>query len=277
MNAPQFPFNSLMVKKESGKLEFIGGIDFETRNESTARLISMADYLYTFNDFDWVVINTWDKDVCSEMHGYKVLSYCYQGDDNSRCVPDFVFDHWRQTHIFDYNITMREIAEAGLEPPETNLLGWRGAYSHPNRRHLSRFTDPNLYDIQEVQWTRTALDKPSYCSNFVSLVDAARKWRYIIDVEGQGLSGRVKLHLFGRRVLFLQERPFKEWWYPEFEPWVHYVPVASDLSDLEEKLDLIRSDSKLEDEIRFNAYDFAVNNCTRIGALERWGEVLHGL
>lgn len=279
MNFPTFPFNWLMVRKHKGQMEFVGGQNFETRNESTAKLIHTADYVHGFKEFDWVCINTWDKDVCAEYEGYKVFSYCYSGDDYSRAVPDFVFDHWLQTHVYDYNLTTREIAQAGQYAPQTDLLGWRGAMSHPNRRNLLKFVDSTKYDIEEVQWTQQGPDKPSYCSNFVSLMDAARKWRFIIDVEGQGYSGRIKLHLFGKRVIFMQDRPFKEWWHRDdiFQPMVHYVPIASDLSDLEEKLDLIKSNPILEKEIQENAYQFAINNCTRKHAIDRWGEVLSGL
>ena len=279
MNFPNFPFNWLMVRKHNGKMEYVSGQNFETRNESTARLIGTADYLYGFKDFDWVCVNTWDKDMWSEYEGYKVLSYCYTGDDYSRCVPDFVFDNWLQTHVDDYNLTTQRIAAAGKIAPETDLLGWRGAMSHPNRRNLLNFTDKSKYDIEEVRWVQNGPDKPSHCDNFVSLMDAARKWRFIIDVEGQGLSGRVKLHLFGKRVLFMQDRPYKEWWHRDdiFWPMEHYVPIAADLSDLEEKLDLIKSSPILEKRIQENAYRFALDNCMRMHALERWGEVLSGL
>lgn len=270
------PFNALAFRKVNGKLEFVSCRNYETRNESTARLISTADYLYGFKDFDWVMVNTDDRDHGDSFHGLKLLSYCTATNSYNHVVPDFLFDNWPQTQFYDYNESVNELGQNGDIPAETNLLGWRGAMTHPNRRHLLKFTDKSKYDIEEIVWDRTNPDK-LVCHNFVSMTDAPKKWRYLIDVEGNGWSARVKVFLFSKRVLFLQDRPYKEWWYEKLSPWAHYVPVNSDLSDLEHNLNIIRNDPVLEDEIRFNAFEFANKNLRRINAVTRWGEVLNAL
>lgn len=270
------PFNALAFRKVNGKLEFVSCRNYETRNESTARLISTADYLYGFKDFDWVMVNTDDRDHGDSFHGLKLFSYCTSSNSYNHVVPDFLFDNWPQTQFYDYNESVNELGQNGDIPAETNLLGWRGAMTHPNRRHLLKFTDKSKYDIEEISWDRTNPDK-LVCHNFVSMIDAPKKWRYLIDVEGNGWSARVKVFLFSKRVLFLQNRPYKEWWYEKLSPWAHYVPVNSDLSDLEYNLNLIRNDHVLEDEIRFNAFEFANKNLKRVNAVIRWGEVLNAL
>lgn len=270
------PFNSLAVRKSNGKLEFVSCRNYETRNESTARLISTADYLYCFNDFDWILINTDDRDHGNQYNGLKLFSYCTATESYNHVVPDFLFDSWPQTQFADYNESIKELAKNGDIPAETDLLGWRGAMTHPNRRNLLKFTDPSKYDIQEIVWDRTNPDK-LVCHNFVSMTDAPKKWRYLIDVEGNGWSARVKIFLFTKRVLFLQDRPYKEWWYDKLIPWSHYVPVAKDLSDLETNLNIIRNDPVLEDHIRFNAFEFANKNLTRTNAIMRWGDILNAV
>lgn len=269
-------FNALLVAKVNGRLYFHGLLNYETRNESTAKLIAQADARYGFKDFDWVIVNTGDRDIGKAHAGLRVLSYSASGDDYSHVCPDWTFDSWTQVQIGDYDETAAEISEAGDSAPTTDLLGWRGAITHPNRYHLLRFTDRGRFDVEEIQWDRSDPNNLT-CTNYVSLVEGVRKWRYLIDVEGNGFSARVKPFLFSKRVLFLQERPFKEWYYPKLIPWEHYVPVNWDLSDLDEKLDVVRSSPRLEDEIRMGAHDFAQKNLKRRNALERWRDVVESL
>lgn len=270
------PFNALAFRKVDGKFEFINCRNSETRNESTVKLILAADYVYGFNDFDWVIVNTDDKDRGTSYHGIKLFSYCTGTDSYDHVVPDFVFDSWPQTQFYDYNRVTKELSKSGDIEPETNLLGWRGAMTHSSRKNLLLFTDRTKYDIEEIVWDRTDPNN-LICHNFVSMTDAPKKWRYLIDVEGNGWSARVKILLFTKRVLFLQDRPYKEWWYKNLKPWIHYVPVNRDLSNLERNLDIIRNDKLLENSIRINAYEFAKNNLTRACAIIRWGEVLNAL
>lgn len=275
VSLPRTGFNSLFVCKRNGQLLFRSMQNYETRNESTAKQIQLADYLYNFEDFDWVLINTDDMSVGNTYENFKIFSYSTQTDDYSHVCPDFIMDAWPQVQIYDYQNEIRNISLVGDSPPSTNLLGWRGAMSHPNRHHLLRYTDSRFYDIEEIEWDRQNPEKLT-CLNYVSLPESVRRWRYLIDVEGRGYSARVKLLLFSKRVLFLQDRPHKEWFYPNMIPWTHYVPVKRDLSDLEEHLRLIRNDVKLEDEIRMQAYQFAINNLQRKHVVERWKTLFKG-
>jgi hypothetical protein len=269
-------FNALLVAKKNGKLEFQSLKNYETRNESTAKIISRADQLYNFKNFDWILINTDDKDIGKEYQGLKVFAYSTGSQDYSHVCPDWTFDSWVQVQIDDYEQISEEMAVLGDLPPSSNLMGWRGAITHPNRSRLLRYTDKNKYDIEEIRWNRRNPNKLTG-TNYVSIPDTVKKWRYLIDVEGNGFSTRVKLFLFSKRVLFLQERPYKEWYYSKLQPWVHYVPLNRDLSDLDHHFDIIKKDSKLEDEIRNNAFDFARNNLKIEHALKRWSDLINAL
>lgn len=273
----QYPhFNSLLVCKKDGQIGFKGLQNYETRNESTAKCIAEADRIYKFKDFDWFLVNTDDRDYGNNYQGLRMFSYSTGGDNYGHVCPDWTFDSWTQVQIGDYEETTQQMSMIGQLTPMTNQMGWRGAMTHPNRQHLLRFTDKSKYDIEEIRWDRSDPGKLT-CINYVSLIDTVKRWRYLIDVEGNGFSARVKPFLFSKRVLFLQDRPFKEWYYTDLKPWVHYVPLKWDLSDLDENLDKIRSNTDLEDEIRFNAHDFAQNNLKREHALKRWRDLIETL
>lgn len=70
-------------------------------------------------------------------------------------------------------------------------------------------------------------------------VEQARR-RYLIDVDGvTNAWGFYEKLLLGACVLKVAS-PFEQWFYGDITPWTHYVPVAADLSDLEERIDWCR-------------------------------------
>jgi len=267
------PFLCLLVRKKDGVMEFKSVINYETRNESTARQINNADKLYNFKDFDWIIINTDDRDVGNTYNGLKVFSYSTFTDDYSHVCPDFLMDSWPQVQIGNYQKQIENIILLSDLKPTTNLLGWRGAITHPNRKKLLQFNNKKLFDIEEIVWDRSNPNKLT-SKNYMSISDSVKKWRYFIDVEGNGWSGRIKYFLFSKRLLFVQDRPWKEWYYPKFVPWKHYIPVSSDLSDLEDMLKFVKKDKVLEDKIRNEAFNFAMNNLQYKHCLERWKVLL---
>lgn len=68
--------------------------------------------------------------------------------------------------------------------------------------------------------------------------------KFAIDIDGQTNTWSnliTRLH-FGCCVLKIEsERGFRQWYYDRLRPFEHYVPVRSDLSDLIEKIDWVRS------------------------------------
>jgi hypothetical protein len=68
---------------------------------------------------------------------------------------------------------------------------------------------------------------------FVPLLEHA-EYRYLLDLPGYGYSGRLKYLLLLGSVVLVVDHPDREYWLPFFCPWVHYVPVRRDLSDLQQ-------------------------------------------
>jgi len=272
-DVPEPYFHAFFVRKLNGQLSFQNFRGWETRNESTMKLVELADQRYHLKDFDWIVINTGDADFCKEYYGMKVLSYSTSTEDFELTCPDFNFDNWKQVGVEDYSACCSEIEANGETEPETNMLGWRGAFTHPNRGHLVRLSDKVDIDAEFIEWDRSNPELLT-CSNFVSMPGHPSKWRYLIDVEGGGYSGRLKYFMFSRRVVFVADRPYKEWFYQTMKPWEHFVPCRSDMSDLKENLNVIKSDKELENKIRHAALKFARENLTRDACLARWRYLL---
>lgn len=72
---------------------------------------------------------------------------------------------------------------------------------------------------------------PKNNNQIVSLEDHT-KYKYLIDASGQGYSARIKYLLFSRRPLFIIDREYWDWIGIDLIPWVHFIPVKADLSDL---------------------------------------------
>lgn len=66
--------------------------------------------------------------------------------------------------------------------------------------------------------------------------DEQAMYKYIIHVPGHVQAYRLSIELAMRSVILLVSSPYRIWFEAWLEPWVHYVPVAADLSDLDERL-----------------------------------------
>jgi len=69
--------------------------------------------------------------------------------------------------------------------------------------------------------------------------DAHWKYKVLMDLEGYGWSNRFKRLLYSNSVVFRHTTIFSEFWQDWVKPWVHYIPVKFDFSDVEEKLDRV--------------------------------------
>lgn len=265
--------NSFLVRKQQGRLESISLRDYETRNESTSRLIELADARYVFPDFGWWLINTDDIDVGPIYQGLRVLSYCVANQEFERACPDFIFDHWRQTHLDDYESERKKLLVRASAAPQTDDLGWRGANTHQNRQVLVEEAQGSGFDVRFIEW-RPGPDGKLVSDDFMTLHQQQQKWRYLIDIEGRGYSGRLKLLLSMGRVVFMQERIYQEWYAEHLQPWVHYVPVKSDFSNLKANLVRLKQTQGLEDRIITESIKFSEQYLSRDSALDRWNQLL---
>lgn len=68
-------------------------------------------------------------------------------------------------------------------------------------------------------------------------IDDMLSYKAIIMLEGNDVSSGLKWALFSNSVVLTQTPTKTSWAMEEFlEPWIHYVPIADDLADVEEKM-----------------------------------------
>ena len=288
---PHFP--SIGVAKIHGKLVMenfqrlsisIGNTGLNpvlsSRAESTMEIIRKADLKYSFNDFEPVLINVGDSDDHFRWgveNSIKILNYCTRWDNFEDVCPDFIFDKWKEAGYSDYDSFCNKVNLAGLLSPENDAAVWRGSVAENKKVRNKLFSIPVN---QAMDFKNVASDdgNPSNCVSsvdYMPITEQAKRYRFIINANGQGHSRRLKIELFSGRVIFVIERRYEEWFHCHLKPWVHYVPVKNDVSDLLENIEIIKSSPYLEQEIKQNAVDFAFSNLRFDNALDRFNYLLN--
>lgn len=176
-------------------------------------------------------------------------------------VPDWCFHSWPEASIppGGYDEHCAALAACSLEAPTEERVCWMGtAHHHPSRMKLVALAkqSPHILCCVDV------VDKTVPCNPlFRSLAEQVsprppippthahafskevvphdyqvRRFRYLLDIEGKGYSSRLKLLLHSGRAVFVVARPWREFYDDKLTPWVHYIPVRHDLSDLVEKV-----------------------------------------
>ncbi|KAK0482416.1 glycosyltransferase family 90 protein [Armillaria novae-zelandiae] len=69
------------------------------------------------------------------------------------------------------------------------------------------------------------------------------RYKYIFDVDGNAWSGRFKW-LLSTQALIFKSTIYPEWFTDRIIPWVHYIPIQGDYSDLWDALVFFRGDLK---------------------------------
>ena len=103
------------------------------------------------------------------------------------------------------------------------------------------------------------------------------KYKYNVPLDG-GVSawGRTPWVLFTKSVL-LYHSIFETFYTPYFKPYVHYIPIKPDMSDMKEKIDELRANPELYKKIVKNGSQFAEEIFTPEAIKEYWVAVLKGI
>ena len=85
-------------------------------------------------------------------------------------------------------------------------------------------------------------------------------YKYIIHVDGHSSAYRLTLELSMKSVLLIVDSDYYIWYKKQLKPFVHYIPVKKDLSNLITQINwCINNDDKCQ-QISENAYNFFPNN-----------------
>ena len=229
----------------------------------------IKNIIYSPDDRGHPQLQQWDKIYSMAYSKKKTLL-------KELCGPDWTFWFWPSASITSFEEMKNEIIEKSSTQPTINKVGWYGnIYSplpdvieHKTRPLLQTIGTkyPDLFDIVHVSPVDGVIDNT--ISNFLSLPDLL-KYKCLLDIGGNGYSGRLKYLLFSKRPLLLVDREYIEYFHDELIPYKHYVPVRKDLSDLVEKTKWVLRHYEECLIMAQNAYGFACYNFTQDKLVER--------
>ena len=238
---------------------------YETRGDSCfqifERLLAMAPELCRFEKG---VIFFGDSPPCHDLDMEYILQFCTTKPiRQSRSFLPFPCPHslrWPQVGIENSEDLLTSLLQDSRIYSD-NRVFWIGANTHPIRARLIdiSFTHRKVLEAKMIKWQPTANGKIVCHPRFVSLQDHAN-YKYLIDCPGNGYSGRLKWLLATGRPTFIVERDIVEHWHDAMIPWVHYVPVAGDLSDIFTAYEKLEKQPSLYRHISENAKIFARDN-----------------
>ncbi|GGF69570.1 hypothetical protein GCM10007301_31550 [Azorhizobium oxalatiphilum] len=180
-----------------------------------------------------------------------VLTFCSNHPD-SVLIPDRAFMTPRVYAPY------RAVAKVVAWDAREDVVRWRGAPSGQGEITHSWMDPANPLLRQRVRMCLALKDMPGVDVAFAGRADLAPfgisrerigplewvKVRYALDVDGFSAAW---MNFFSRLLLgccvlkISSPYGFRQWFYDALVPWVHYVPVKADLSDLAEKIEWCRS------------------------------------
>ncbi len=174
------------------------------------------------------------------------------GQPAVRMIPDFYY-----THGEGFSRLREEALASPSWKDRDPTVAWRGSlnwgetFSRPDEIPRARLvilakamagTDMRLTKVGETMHHALPFqDLVDYLADEDLGGDSWPMWRfgehrYVVDIDGYGNAwGLMEKLILGCCVLKV-DTPYEQWFYDRMHPWMHYVPVKADLSDLEEKV-----------------------------------------
>lgn len=264
---------TLHIRYDGEQLELWEENCYENRGKSTASLVKQA--FQEMSSEKKASLNPFDCFFYLGDKSHYPFSYGSSAKSN-RTIPCFAFDCWKECGIEDYQSTCADIEQRGKQKPIHDCLFWIGNINtHPTRRTLISMSSVNrnmcCYDSGNWHGQDGALKHTD--KKYISIPDHA-EYKYLIDLQGNGFSARTKMLMHSGRPLFYQDRQWHEYWFFDMQPFVHFIPVSEDLSDLEVRLQWAIDNPDVCERIAENALIFAKANLRRESAVQRFQDIL---
>lgn len=108
------------------------------------------------------------------------------------------------------------------------------------------------------------------------------RYRYLIEIDGEVCTWKsMFLKLSSGSLMIKVDSPYVQWYYDKLTPWVHYVPVRADLSDLAAIADWVCSHDEQCAEIAANAFELSQSitweSEIKESALQTWQILTYGV
>lgn len=166
-------------------------------------------------------------------------------------IPDFNFEHWPTAKLPKF-YDLYDKQPFDFDDKKDKLLWIGNINTHGTRINIyEKYKNYDKFEIISMNW-----ENGPYKS-----MEEHSEYKYLLDIRGAGWSGRLKYILLLNSVIFIVDRcdTCKEYWFEEFVPWVDYVPVKEDGSDLIENFNIMFQDQEKSRTMAQSCYNKAKN------------------
>jgi|694.fasta_scaffold11318_5 hypothetical protein len=248
-----------IYQKERVLKVYHGAEVYESRGIILEKMIKEAAESQEINQNYRFLINTDDSPIQHNINGISCYSFSTITKDYDHCCPCYIFHSWPEVGIDNYSRLTDSFIDS---EPESSKVGWIGHPMSIPRKIFNAYYS-NTYFSQSLinDWNRSDPKQLHiHTKTYLTFQQQIDKWKYLIDFEGAGYSGRTKILLNSPRIVFFVDREYQEFWQKKLIPWKHYVPVKKDLSDLEENYSKIEKDKDLQRYIKNEQKQFCQEN-----------------
>ena len=131
------------------------------------------------------------------------------------CGPDHTSVRWVAAGINDYEEEVDKIVASSKVSPDIRKVAWFGNIYSPLGFRPEYKTRPLLVELSKqhphmFDFRHTCFQPDRTCGH-IPLAEMVANYSYLLDIGGNGYSGRLKYLLFSHRPLFLVDREHLEY------------------------------------------------------------------
>jgi hypothetical protein len=184
----------------------------------------------SFNDFPvsrivrfWIF--TGDNRPTNTVNGQPLFSIAGPRTQSEYVIPDPHIIKWPQAGVADFHQYCESINLESRKNPIKMSAVWRGLVS---QNPIRKFIVENCLHLGETFDIKDSTPDPN-SSEFLQMLDLP-KWSTLVDMPGQGFSGRLKYLLHAHRPVIVFERLNWDAVTMCLEPGIHYLPCPPDMN-----------------------------------------------
>lgn len=183
--------------------------------------------------------------------------------------------------VLENHITLRDQVLDGNKEYSWNKkikkAFWRGGATHQNFGFIDLYKDcsrfklimesrknPHILDALFTRVHSSNKNVQKALTKFLGKhipIKEHLKYAYQVQIDGYTAAwARMYWELFCNSVMLKQESDNIQWYYAPLQPYVHYIPLKNDVSDIEEKVIWARNNDNQVQAIIKNANNFAQEN-----------------
>lgn len=237
--------------------------------------------IHNFGDFPVIRIDNfhpkhlWKKNIYinKPKNLLDIFSFCKNNDYMDQLLPspdlmNFLLKQYPENFCTDWSKKINKLIFRGtntsgyLKNDSPRKILFETSHNYPDiidAKIINSFNYPLLLDnIDNLQYSEIIDSEPD---SYKSPSDQSL-YKFQIHIDGFVSAWRLVTLLFMKSLIFRVSSEWYEYYYKDLKPWVHYIPIKRDLSDLVDKINWCIINDNISKKIAENGYKFAVDNFT---------------